>query len=33
MNDNYSIDPNIPESFNVLLKEIKALGLDINLKK
>ncbi|GIS26331.1 MAG: hypothetical protein CM15mP127_07040 [Gammaproteobacteria bacterium] len=28
---NYSMDANIPESFNVLSKEIKSLGINIDL--
>ena len=28
---NYSMDANIPESFNVLSKEIKSLGINIEL--
>ena len=27
----FSTDPNIPESFNVLLKEIRSLGINIDL--
>ena len=29
----YSSEPHIPESFNVLLKEIRSLGLNIDLDK
>ena len=29
----YSSEPHIPESFNVLLKEIRSLGINIDLDK
>ena len=29
----YSMKAGIPESFNVLMKEIKALGIDIKLEE
>ena len=29
----HRMDPGIPESFNVLLKEIRALGIDIELQQ
>ncbi len=28
---NFSLEPGLPESFNVLIKELQALGLDVNL--
>jgi DNA-directed RNA polymerase subunit beta len=30
---NHSMQPGLPESFNVLLKEIRSLGLDVELEK
>jgi len=29
---NFSLEPGLPESFNVLIKELQALGLDVELK-
>jgi DNA-directed RNA polymerase subunit beta len=28
---NFSLEPGLPESFNVLIKELQALGLDVEL--
>jgi DNA-directed RNA polymerase subunit beta len=28
---NYKIDSGMPESFNVLIKEVRSLGIDIDL--
>lgn len=28
----HSMDPGMPESFNVLIKEIRSLGIDIDLE-
>ncbi|CAB1274792.1 DNA-directed RNA polymerase subunit beta [Candidatus Nitrosacidococcus tergens] len=33
VDDNYQMEANIPESFNVLVKEVHALGIDIELKR
>ncbi|CAH9017255.1 DNA-directed RNA polymerase subunit beta [Candidatus Nitrosacidococcus sp. I8] len=33
VDDNYQMEANIPESFNVLVKEVRALGIDIELKR
>ena len=33
VDDSQSIDAGMPESFNVLMKEIKSLGINIELKK
>ncbi|MCD6047444.1 MAG: rpoB [Gammaproteobacteria bacterium] len=32
VDNNHSMDPGMPESFNVLVKEIRALGIDIELE-
>ena len=29
---NYEMDPGMPESFNVLLKEVRSLGIDMELE-
>lgn len=31
VNNEHSMDPDVPESFNVLIKEIRSLGLDIDM--
>jgi DNA-directed RNA polymerase subunit beta len=28
---NYTLEPTLPESFSVLIKELQSLGLDVNL--
>ena len=33
VDDSQSIDAGMPESFNVLMKEIKSLGINIELEK
>ena len=32
VDNNHTMDPAMPESFNVLIKEIRALGIDIELE-
>ena len=29
---NYQMDPGMPESFNVLVKEVRSLGIDMELE-
>jgi DNA-directed RNA polymerase subunit beta len=29
---NFEMDPGMPESFNVLLKEVRSLGIDMELE-
>jgi len=33
VDDDHRMEPGMPESFNVLLKEIRALGLDIDMEQ
>ena len=32
VDNDYQMDPSVPESFNVLLKEVRALGIDIDFE-